>query len=89
MLPAASVTLVTPNVRPSAIAALSARRWSAGLGLGSTLLMSAIAGASLINPVGSPVFGSRTMVPFGGSGVFFVMPAAASAFELTHTLCSS
>ena len=38
-----------------------------------TLVTSVEAGDSLSRPVGSPVFGSRTIVPLGGSGVFFVM----------------
>jgi len=44
---------------------------------------------SLRSPVGSPVFGSRTMVPFGGSAVSLVIPASARAREFTHTLWPS
>ena len=34
-------------------------------------------------PVSSPVSGSRSMKPRGGSGVSFVSPAISSAFEFT------
>ena len=37
-----------------------------------------------LRTVASPVAGSRTIVPFGGSGVSRVIPAIASAFELTQ-----
>ena len=40
-------------------------------------------------PVGSPVCGSRTMTPPGGSGVAAVIPACANAGEFTHRLCRS
>ena len=42
-----------------------------------------------IRPDGSPVLGSLTMKPFGGSACAFVIFASASAFELTHTLWPS
>ena len=40
-------------------------------------------------PLGSPVAGSRSIRPYGGSGVAFVIPARARAFELTQTECPS
>ena len=68
---------------------MSARRCSARVGFGTTALTSAIAGVSFSSPDGSPVAWSRTIVPFGGSGVAFVMRAAWSAFEFAQMLWPS
>ena len=37
-------------------------------------------------PFGSPVRGSRTISPFSGSGVSFVIPASCSALEFATLL---
>ena len=77
--------LVIPKRLACAIAAFSAARRSASVGTGTTRRTSPAAD-SFKCPVGSPVRGSRTMTPFGGSGVSRVIPAAASAREFTQTL---
>ncbi len=50
---------------------------------GTILETSAVADSRSV-PEGSPVAGSRSMRPFGGSGVSRVTPAIASAFEFAH-----
>ena len=56
---------------------------------GGTSRRTSPAASSRSAPDGSPVTGSRSMRPYGGSGVAFVTPASASAFELTQTECPS
>jgi len=48
-----------------------------------------IAEGSRSVPLGSPVTGSFSMMPFSGLGVSLKTPANSSAFELATPLCPS
>ena len=61
---------------------------SAGVRGGSTAAISSAAASRRV-PLGSPVRASRSIRPSGGSGVARVIPASASARELTHAECPS
>ena len=68
-----------PSRRPSA--------WSFALRAGRSFATRSAASSRSV-PLGSPA-ASRSIRPYGGSGVAFVTPASARAFELTHTECPS
>jgi hypothetical protein len=79
--------LVMPDRLACATAAFSAARWSSSVALGITCEIKSAAD-SFKWPVGSPLL-SRTIRPFTGSFVAFVIPASSRTFELTQTLCPS
>ena len=83
--PSAFCTLVTPAACSFAVTAVSTASRSSIVGSGSSRDTRPCA-LSCSTPVGSPVRGSRTIVPFTGSGVSRVIPASASAFELTQAV---
>jgi hypothetical protein len=79
---------VIPTDASSRSAAFSAAAFSSGVGFGIFASISSFAVSRSV-PEGSPVFGSRSMTPFGGSGICASMPARASAFEFAHPECPS
>ncbi len=80
--------VVIPNEFASFSARSSPAASSAPVRGGSAASTRLIADSRRV-PVGSPVSGSRSMRPFGGSGVSRVIFARARARELTHAECPS
>ena len=80
--------LVSPNFLASANASRAASSISSPDASGICRYTADIA-SSLRMPVGSPVLGSFTIVPPGGSGESFVMPAIFSTYEFANAMCPS
>ena len=85
----AAIDAVIPKLCAKSCAKYKPLSYSPSLSLGMIDLTIFIADGSRSVPLGSPVRGSFSMMPFSGLGVSLEIPAISSAFELATPLCPS